>query len=115
MMCTNDGDTFFSFTKNTWIGDSGKSCHIKSDDTSFFDIINIIESIQGSSGIMPPTKKGKLHVNTWHINRTEQVHTLRPVKFYPKAGMNLFSWMHELLQGEIISNDHQKYHGQIYG
>ena len=60
MMCTIDGNTFFSFTKNIWIGDSGASCHITNKDTGIYDIINIDELIQGSSSIMPATKKGKL-------------------------------------------------------
>ena len=45
MLCTIDGDTFLSFTKNTWIVDSGALCHIMKDDTSLFDIIDINESI----------------------------------------------------------------------
>ena len=28
MMCTIDGDNFYLFTKNTWIGDSSALCHI---------------------------------------------------------------------------------------
>ena len=60
MMCTIDGNTFFSFTENTWIGDLVGSCHITNDDTGLYDIINIDELIQGSSGIMPAMKKGKL-------------------------------------------------------
>ena len=58
-----DGDTFFLFRKNTWIGDSGASCHITNIDTGLFDIINFSELIQGSSGIIPAVKKGKLHIN----------------------------------------------------
>ena len=56
-MCTINGDTFFSFMKNMWIGDLGASCHIMNDDTILFDIIAIKKLIQGSSGIMPATKK----------------------------------------------------------
>ena len=60
MICTIDGNTFFVFMKNTWIRDLGMSCHITNDNTGLYDIININESIQGSSGIMPAMKKGKL-------------------------------------------------------
>ena len=56
MMCTMDGDAFFSFTKNAWI-DSSASCHITNNNTSLFGNININIMIQGSSGIMPATKK----------------------------------------------------------
>ena len=59
-MCTIDGDTFFSFTKNTCIGDSVTSCNITNDDIGLYDITEIDESIQGSSGIMPAIKTGKL-------------------------------------------------------
>ena len=60
MMCTINGDTFDFFTRNTSIGDSNASCHITNNDTSLYDVTNINESIQGSSSIMPATKKGKL-------------------------------------------------------
>ena len=60
MMCTIYSNTFFSFTKNTWIGDLMASCHITKDDSGLYDIANINELIQGSSGIMPATKKSKL-------------------------------------------------------
>ena len=52
-------------------------------------------------------KKGKLQVKVQQVNRTEQVHTLQPVKFCPKAGANLFSLTCELLQGNEISSYNQ--------
>ena len=105
-MCTINGNTLFLFTKNTWIGDSGASCHITNNNTGLYNVTNIDESIQGSSSIIPPTKKGKLQVNIWQVNRAEQVHTLWSVKFCPKAGANLFSLTCELLQENEISSDH---------
>ena len=68
MMCTIDGNSFHMFTKNTWIGNSGTSCHITNDETGMFDVIEIQESIQGSSGTMPATKKGKLQVTIQQVN-----------------------------------------------
>ena len=59
MMSTIDGDTFCLFTKNTSIGDFGALCDIMNNDTNLFNIIDINQLIQGSSGIMPATK-GKL-------------------------------------------------------
>ena len=82
------------------------SCHIANIDNGMYDIIDIDESIQGSSGIMPITKKGKLQVIVSQVNGEEQVHTLWHVKFCPTAGANLFSLMCELLQGNKISSDH---------
>ena len=106
MMCSINGNMLYSFTKNTWIGDSGASCHITDNDTSMYDIIYIDELIHGSSSIMPAMKKGKLHVNVHQVDGTEQVHTLWPVKFCFKAGANLFSLTCEFLQGNKISSDH---------
>ena len=106
MMCTISGDTFFSFTKSMWIGDSSSLCHIMNNDTSLFNVININKLIQGSSSIMPVTKEGKLHVNIWQVNRTEWVHTIWPIKFCPKGGANLFLLTCELLQEKTLSIDH---------
>ena len=70
-----------------------------------YDVIDIDESIQGSSGIVPTTKKGKLQVKVWQVNGEEQVHTLWPVKFCPSAGANLFSLTCKFLQGNKISSN----------
>ena len=35
--------SFFSFMKNTWIGDSGTLCHIVKDDAGLYDITDINE------------------------------------------------------------------------
>ena len=83
------------------------SCHITDNDTGLYDITNIDELIQGSSSIMPITKKGKLQVKVHQVNGTEHIHTLWPVKFCPKAGANLFSLMCELSKGNKISSDNQ--------
>ena len=85
MMCTINGDNFFLLTKNMWIGDSGALCHIMNNDTSLFSIININNSIQGSSWIIAAMKKGKLCINVQPVDGTEQVHTLWPMKFCLKA------------------------------
>ena len=50
MMFTIDGETFFKFIKNIWIGDLGASYHIPNDDSGLFDVTNINELIHGSSG-----------------------------------------------------------------
>ena len=60
MMNTTDGEMSFTFTKNTWIGDLGTSCHITNDVSGLYDITNINKSCQGTSG-MPATKKAAIH------------------------------------------------------
>ena len=99
--------THFLFTKNTWIGDSGASCHITNNNSGLYDITKIDEFIQGSSGIMSAMKKGKLQVKVHQILGTEWVHAIWPMKFCPKAGVILFSLTCELLQGHKIETDQQ--------
>ena len=107
MMCTIDGNTFCLSTKNTWIGDSCASCHMINNSNGMYDVIDIDinESIQGSSRIMPTKKKGKLQVTVCHVNGEEQVHTSWPVTFCPLAGANHFSFSCKLSWGnKILSN-----------
>ena len=106
-MCTINGDMFCSFTKITWIGDSGASCHVTNNDTGMYDIIDINELTQASSGIMPTTKKSKLCVKVQQVDENEQIHTLWPMKCCSKAGANLFSLSCKLLQVKKISSNHQ--------
>ena len=89
-MCTINGSSFHSFTNNTCIGNSFASCRITKDKNGMYDVTEIDEYIQGSSGILPAMKKGKLCMTVRQVNRQEQVHTLWPVKFCPSAGANLF-------------------------
>ena len=57
MLCTIDGDTFYSFAKNTGIGDLTALCHITNDNTGLFNLTNKIEVIQESLGNMPTITK----------------------------------------------------------
>ena len=61
---------------NTWIKDLGASCHITNDEIGMYDVIDIDKLIQGSCGIMPAMKKGKLQVIVCQVNGEKQVHTL---------------------------------------
>ena len=54
-MYTIDGESFFTFTKNTLIGDSGISCHITNNDAGMYYVIEFNEPVQGSSGDMKAT------------------------------------------------------------
>ena len=97
MMCTIDGETFHTFTKNTWIGNSGTSCHITHNDNGHFKVTEIHELIQGSLGSLPAIKK-KLCI---------YIQLLWLMKFCPEAGVNLLSLTCKLLQGNNITSDHQ--------
>ena len=81
--------------------------HHVMNKTGLFKVTKIHELIQGSLGSMPAIKKGKLYINIQQVDGTEQVHPLWSIKFCPKAGVNLFFLMCELLQGNKIISDHQ--------
>ena len=106
-------DTFISFIKNTWIGDSGASCYIMNDDTSLFNIIHINELIQESSGSMPATKKASFKPMYSKLMRLNvSILSLWPVKFCPKAGANLSSLMCNLLQKKKdVKQPPKQHHG----
>ena len=90
MLCTIDGKTFHSFAKNTWIGSLSASCHITYDDTSLCDITDINKLVQGSSGNMSAMKKSKLCIRVYKVNGSEKLQVLWLVKYYSKAGANLY-------------------------
>ena len=98
---------FLLLHQNYMDGKSGASCQITNNNTSLIDVTKIYKSIQGSSGSMLITKKGKLHVNVHQVDSTEWIHTLWLIKFCPEAVANLFSLMHKLSQGNNILNDQQ--------
>ena len=45
MMCTIDGQSFDKFTKNSWIGNLGASCHITNNGTELYYVTNINELV----------------------------------------------------------------------
>ena len=48
-VCTINGKTFFVFTKNTWIGNTGGSCQITNYDNDMFDVKTVNETVHRSS------------------------------------------------------------------
>ena len=54
IICMINGEMF---KKNIQIRDLGASCRITIDDIGLYDVTNINESVQGSSGSMTATKK----------------------------------------------------------
>ena len=102
MLCTINGETFYSFTKNIWVGDSGTSFHISNNDTGLFDVTEVNKFVEGSLGNMPATKKGMLHRKVCQVDGTEGVHILWPVKYCPKAGAKLYYLKCELSQGNKV-------------
>ena len=50
MLYIIDGETYHPFTKNTWIGDLGFTCHVANNDTGLNDFIDINESTDKKNG-----------------------------------------------------------------
>ena len=101
MMCTIDEDKFFC--------SHGSKIPVQFI-TSWMMITVYLMLLTSTSQFkgyrnMPATRKDKLCLNVWQVDGTEQVHILWPMKFCPKAGVNLFSLTCELLQGTKISSD----------
>ena len=73
MLCTINGETFHSFTKSTWIGDSQALCNITNNDTSLYDVTKI-KLVQGCLGNMPAMKKRKQQVKVHQVNGSKKLH-----------------------------------------
>ena len=58
MMWMIEDDTFFWFMENTWIRDSGASCHITNDDTRLYSITNIDNLSKVPLVLCPLRKRG---------------------------------------------------------
>ena len=57
MMCTIYRQSFYTFTKNAWIGNLVASCHITKNNAGFYDVTDINELVEGSSDSISATKK----------------------------------------------------------
>ena len=99
-LCIVNHETFHFFAKKC-----GDLCHIINKDTGLYDVTDIDESVQGSSGNMFATKKGKLHVKLHQVNGSKRLHALEPMKFCTKAGVNLYLLTCKLFQGNKIFSD----------
>ena len=57
MMHTIERQSFFIFTKNTWIDKLGASFHITNDYAQLYDVTDINELVQEVSGNMSTSKR----------------------------------------------------------
>ena len=88
MFCKFKGETFHSFIKNLWIGNSGPSCNMANNDTGLYDITNINKLVQRSSGNMSAMRKGKLCMIVCQVNGSKKLYVLWSVKHFTKADAN---------------------------
>ena len=96
-----------TFTRNTWIADSGASHHFTNNDKDLIKIQEIDENIQiGNGKYMKATKLG---TKIGHIKQSDGKSTKieLKVKFIPELHTNLFSIGCSLKNGWSIGNDKQ--------
>ena len=94
-----------SFSKNTWIGDSGASCHMTNDDNGMFDWSKIDEEITiGNGKPMKATKVGSLRLETVQKDGKMRSFTMTNVKYVPDLYCKLFSVTTALDKGFQLGN-----------
>ena len=77
---------------DTWIGDTGASCHMTNDDAELFDVKTTSDSVTvGNKSKLVATKIGKLRATIVHKDGTTVDLVLNKVKFIPELGYKLFS------------------------
>ena len=94
------------FNENTWIGDSGASCHMTNDDSGMFDMRTIDEEITSGSGKpMTATKIGSNRVKSIQCDGTMQFFMMTNVKYVPELCCKLFSLTAAIDKGLKIGNE----------
>lgn len=58
-LCTFDGNQYYTFNKNSWIGGTGTSCFIRYNDTNIYDVKKNSKGISVISWNVAATKLGK--------------------------------------------------------
>ena len=92
MLCAINSETFYLFTKKTWICNSG--------DNKWWHRVGKRKFAQYCSN-----KKGKLHVKVHQVGGNKKLHILWLMKYCTKAGANLYFPTCTLLQGsKSLSN-----------
>ena len=105
-----DGVEYPSFTDNTWIGDTGSSCHIVHDDTGLYDITPISEVVGGIGGqSIRATKMGRLNVVIKQADGTLVRRVLYLVKYCLGATERIWSLNQELNDARLSTDDKHRY------
>jgi hypothetical protein len=92
-------------TKDTWLGDTGASCHLTNDDSNMFDVQAVRSPIKvGSGKSLMANKMGKKRVEVIQKSGSSGTFVLTEVKFVPGLFVNLFSIGKTLKNGFKISN-----------
>ena len=92
------------FNENTWLADTGASCHFTNDDTGLINVQRINERVKiGNGEYMTATKKGTLVGYVVQKNGRKTKIQLE-VKYIPELYVNLFSIGRSLHLGWELGN-----------
>jgi Reverse transcriptase (RNA-dependent DNA polymerase)/gag-polypeptide of LTR copia-type/Zinc knuckle len=95
-----------NFSNDTWIFDSGASCHYCQSMEGLTDVKDIDELIKiGNGGAMRACKTGNLNCEVTQLDGRKFVVTLNNVKYVPDICSNLFSLNKALRNGFKLSNN----------
>ena len=101
----NFGAQEVGFSENTWIGDSGASCHMTNSDIGMFDWKRIDEEITiGNGRPMKATKVGSIRLETIQKNGSMTSFMMTNVKYIPELYCKLFSLTTALDKGFHLGN-----------
>ena len=102
-----DRAKYSPFTRLTWIGDSGSSCHLENDDSGMYDVTIISDTIRTAEkgNTICATKMGQKKYVVRQVDGTESVKELYPVKYSPDVSNRLFSITCEIARGAKLSSD----------
>ncbi len=90
---------------NTWLADSGASCHLTNSDEGMFDVEVISSPVKiGNGKALTATKLGKMRRTIVQKNGDTVDVTLTDVKYVPELWVNLFSIGKGLQNGFNIGN-----------
>ena len=101
----NFGAQDVGFSDNTWIGDSGASCHMTNSDEGMFDWKRIDEEITiGNGKPMKATKVGSLRLESIQKDGSMRSFKMTNVKYIPELYCKLFSVTTALDKGFHLGN-----------
>ena len=105
--CVIDGVTYGSFSKDTWMIDSGCTNHLTKDSSGMFNTIDIKEFYGGVGGKIVATKRGMKKFSVKQKDGTMKEITLN-IDYSPHATENLLAVSKEMQRGATLSNDGEK-------
>ena len=97
--------TFDTFTRNTWLADSGASTHMGNCDKGMINVKYINAPVKiGNAKHLTATKIGDKHLKIIQKDGTMSNYILKNYKYVPELWVNLFSIPQALMRGWNIGN-----------